>query len=505
MKNHRLFNCSNFKFSSKSKIKYKVNTKFIDSVYNQLKKYLIKMKRKESKVIDFKTPKELKKIIPFEISDTKKTKDNQLLKYTQKIIDYSVHSGNHNYHNTLFGGFDERALVGEYIASTLNGSVYTYEIAPVYTLMEEEVAKKYCQLLRWKGKNDFIFCPGGSYANFYGITTARAHKFPEYKKIGLNKLPQMKVFYSENGHYSIQKAGILCGFGLDNIIKVKADKQGKMDVKELELAIERETQDSSIPLAVISTLGTTVLGEIDPITEIGKICKKREIWHHVDACLGSGMIFFNKFHRKEPGLEYVDSISIDPHKVLNIPLQCSVFLTRHEGILQKGNSTNASYLFMKDKELYDASLDKGDKSFQCGRHIDIVKLWLYWKYHSTLGIKEQIKGVIENAKYLSKLIKKHDNFELVFEPSFNNVCFYYIPNRLLNQIRNSDFYEEIGKIAPKIKAEMVRRGNLMLAYQSMNSGGKSYPNFFRPSITVGKDHEDMKFIIEEIHKIGKNL
>jgi len=493
------------RFCSISKSKQnKLDTIVIDGVFSQLKDYLTRIKQKESKLIDFKTPEELKQIIPFELSDTQKSSSEEIVEYTQKIIDYSVHTPSHNFYNTLFGGFDERAIAADYIASSLNGCVYTYEIAPVFTLMEQEVTKKHAEVLRWD-KHDFLFCPGGSYANFYGITTARHNKFPEYKTKGSKNLPQMKIVFSENGHYSFEKGAIMAGIGLENVVKVKCDKQGKMDVKELEKVLDEEKEAGNESIVVVSTLGTTVFGALDPVSEIDKVCKERGIWHHVDACLGSGVLFLDEYHRNEPGIKNIDSIAIDYHKVFNVPQQCTMFLTRHTNLLIQANSTKASYLFMPDKILYDASLDKGDKSFQCGQHIDIPKIWLYWKYHSTEGIRQQIVEVMENAKYLAKLVTEHPNFELIIEPEYNNVSFFYFPDRFLNRKKDSEFYEEIGKIAPQLKAEMVKKGTLMMAYQTLKFNDFKLPNFLRPSISVGKDKQDMEYLVNELHDIGRNL
>lgn len=482
----------------------KLKSKFLNSVFSQIMSQLKKIKKKEIKVIDYKTPEELNKIMDFKIYDNEKSSRKEILKYTKNILDYSVHCYSSNYHNTLFGGFDEISLSGEFVTSALNGNMYTYELAPVFTLMEEEIANQFSKLLKWD-KHDFIFCPGGSYANFYGVTTARAFKYPNYKKEGMKALPNLKIFVSELAHYSIQKAAILCGFGLDSVVKVKCDKKGKMDVKELDKMINYEISQNNVPLMVVSTLATTVLGSIDPITEIDELCKSKDIWHHVDACLGYGLIFLEEFHQKYK-IDRVDSISIDPHKFLNVPLQCSVFLTRkNEGILKESNSTNANYLFMADKKLYDPKLDKGDKSFQCGRHIDIPKFWLYWKYHSTEGIIKKIKSNIKVVDYLVNKIENNKNFELIIKPEFNNVCFHYIPNSMIGVERNEKFYEEIGKLCPDIKAKMIKRGNLMLAYQKLKFNDLNFHNFFRPSICVGKDKEDMDFILDEIHRIGKNM
>ncbi len=495
-------NVKNFK----TKLSKKLDTKLMDGAYAKIRHLLTDLKEKTegTKVVDFVTPNELRKKMDFELSFDKPATTEDLLSYVQTTMDYSVRATHNHYLNSLFGGLNEAAIVGDYIASSLNGSIYTYEAAPVYTLMEEELGKVFAQLLKFK-TYDFMFCPGGSFANWYGIMAARQHQFPNMKEKGSSDYAPMSIFTSEISHYSVEKGAIMAGIGLENIVKVKTNSLGQMCLKDLEAKIIQNKEEGKIALMVNSTLATTVIGAIDPISEADEICKKYGIWHHVDACLGFGKTFNEEFHKEHPNFKNIDSIACDPHKSFPIPLQCSVFLTKHTDILQQ-NSTGAKYLFMKDKALYDANnLDRGDSSFQCGRHVDITKLWFFWKHQSTQGVIDGVNETYNNAKYLAKLAKEHPNFELILEPEWTNVSFYYIPNRFLGMERDEEFYKQIGAVTPQLKAEIIKEGKLMSAYQIADFGGKHYPNFWRPAIHYGKDREDMEHVIDTIHKHGQNL
>jgi len=497
-------NVKNYNF--KTKLDKKLNTKLMDGAYDKIRNLLtdLKAKKADTKVIDFVKPEDLRKKMDFKLSHDKPASTDELLSYVQGTMDYSVRATHNHYMNSLFGGLNEAAIVGDYIASSLNGSMYTYEAAPVYLLMEEELGKVFAELLRFD-TYDYMFCPGGSFANWYGIFGARQHQFPDIKRKGATHYPAMTIFTSEIGHYSIEKGAIMAGIGLDNVVKVKTNSLGHMCLKDLEAKIIKNKEEGKLALMVNSTLGTTVLGAIDPVSETNDICKKYGIWHHVDACLGFGKTFFDDYHEKNPNFKNIDSISCDPHKSFPVPLQCSVFMTKHTDLLSQ-NNTGAKYLFMKDKLLYDANnLDRGDSSFQCGRHVDITKLWFFWKSQSTKGVVDGVAETYNNAKYLAALAKDHPNFELVLEPEWTNVSFYYIPDRFLNMERNEDFYKQIGALTPKLKGELIKDGTLMSAYQIADFGGKHYPNFWRPAITYGKDKEDMEHVINILHKHGKNL
>jgi len=497
---------SNYAF--KTRLNNQLDTKLMDGAYAKCRAMLIDLKSKnpDTKVIEFLTPEVLRTKMDFTLSYDKPATTEELLNYVDKTMEFSVRSTHNHYLNSLFGGLNEAAIVGDYIASSLNGSIYTYEAAPVYTLMEEEMGKTFAELLRMDmDAYDFMFCPGGSYANLYGVIAARQMAFPDFKQKGASHYAPMTIFTSDVSHYSIEKAAIMCGLGLDQVNKVATNSLGQMCPEALEKAILQNKAEGKIAMMVNSTVGTTVIGAVDPISEIDVICKKYGIWHHVDACLGFGKIFLDEFHAANPTFKNIDSIACDPHKSFPIPLQCSVFMTKHDKILAQ-NSTGAKYLFMKDKFLYNANnLDRGDSSFQCGRHVDITKLWFFWKSQSTKGVIDGVTETWNNAKYLAKLADQHPNFELVLEPEWTNVSFYYIPDRFLNMERTPEFYAEIAAICPKHKAEVILEGKLMSAYQIGDWGGKHYPNFWRPAIHYGKDKEDMEHVIHTLHKHGQHL
>ncbi len=129
---------------------------------------------------------------------------------------------------------------------------------------------------------------------------------------------------------------------------------------------------------VVATAGTTVYGAFDPINDIADVCVAHGLWLHVDAAWGGGVLVSRRHRHLMDGVERSDSLTWNPHKLLGAPQQCSVFLTKHEGLLQAAHSAQASYLFQPDK-FYDVSYDTGDKTFQCGRKVDVFKFWLMWK------------------------------------------------------------------------------------------------------------------------------
>lgn len=185
-----------------------------------------------------------------------------------------------------------------------------------------------------------------------------------------------------------------------------------------------------------------------------------------------------------------------------MPQQCSTFLTKHEGLLQECHSSNATYLFQKDK-FYDTKYDTGDKHIQCGRRADVLKFWFMWRAKGTDGLEAHINKLFENAEYFTDKIKNRIDFEMVLDqPECTNVCFWYIPPSIQKLQRNNEYTELINKVAPKIKERMMKEGNMMITYQPL----RAKPNFFRlvlQNSALNKD--DMLHFIDEIERLGSDL
>ena len=270
--------------------------------------------------------------------------------------------------------------------------------------MESYVYEHLKGLIGWNTV-DGMMTPGGSFANWMGILMARHNKFPEAKKKGIQGLPPMKLITSAASHYSVEKGAILEGFGTDNIVKVKCNELDQMIPEELEKVIQEMLKNGEVPLYVNSTAGTSVAGAIDPIEEIGEICKKYGVWHHCDGALGGAFLVSPKLRQRLGDLSNVDSLSWDPHKALNVPQQATFFLCKKVGLMEHANSTQADYLFHKERNSYNTHLDTGDKSLQCGRVIDILKVWTYFKANGWSSIAKQVEEEHALSLYVSEVVK----------------------------------------------------------------------------------------------------
>ncbi|XP_045880322.1 glutamate decarboxylase 1-like [Meles meles] len=479
---------------------------FLLQVVDILLHYIKKSFDVKSKILDFHHPHQLLEGLDgfnLELSDHPEPLEQLLVDCTD-TLKYGVKTGHPRYFNQLSSGLDVVGLAGEWLTATANTNMFTYEIAPVFTVMEMILLKKMYEIIGWQETEaDGIFAPGGSMANLYGILVARYKQYPEIKRQGMTALPCIVLLVSEQGHYSVKKAAAILGIGTDNVIEVKCDERGKMIPAELEKNILQAKTKGQTPFCVTAAAGTTVFGAFGPLHDIADICETHGLWMHVDAAWGGGLLLSRNHSHKLSGIERANSVSWNPHKLMGVPLQCSAILIREKGLLEACNQMRAGYLFQPDK-LYNVDFDTGDKTIQCGRHVDVFKLWLMWKAKGTHGFEAQINRYMELAKYFYKVLKKKDNFKLVFdaEPEFTNVCFWYFPPRLKHIPKGFERDQELQKIAPKIKSQMVEAGTAMINYQPC--GDKV--NFFRMVFSnPATRRADVDYLIDEIERLGKDL
>ncbi|GAB1598344.1 cysteine sulfinic acid decarboxylase-like [Argonauta hians] len=476
---------------------------FLNQVHNLIMgKALNKGTRNDHKVLNFLHPKEMQNHLQLDIGE-EGTSHEELLKFSETLIDMSVKIGKPGFYNQLYGFVDPYGLAGSWITDALNTAMHTYEVSPAFTMIEHYLIQKVCKMIGFQN-GDGMFCPGGAFMNIMGIHLARYRSDPNIKVHGLCNQKRMVFFASEGCHYSSVVAASFLGIGQENLIKVKTDSRGKMSSKHLQNAVEQSLKQGMNPIAVVATSGTTVLGAFDPLNEIAEICAQYKLWLHVDAAWGGFVLMSEKHKYKMAGIERCDSLAWNFHKMGNAPMQCSLLVVKEKGILEKCNSTAVEYLFQSDK-YYDKSFDQGNKTVQCGKKVDNFKLWLMWKARGDAGMAAKMDRVLELSQYLTDQVRAQDDFRLVLpEYEYSNICFWYIPPSLANQEETQEWWQKISKVGPRIKERMVSEGTLMVGYQPMKFMDKV--NFFRFVLCQENCNEsDLDFVLSEIRRLGKDL
>uniref|UniRef100_A0A8C9F716 Glutamate decarboxylase 2 n=1 Tax=Pavo cristatus TaxID=9049 RepID=A0A8C9F716_PAVCR len=441
---------------------------FLQDVVDILLQYVVKSFDRSTKVIDFHYPNELLQEYNWELAEQPQTLEEILLN-CRTTLKYAIKTGHPRYFNQLSTGLDMVGLAADWLTSAANTNMFTYEIAPVFVLLEYVTLRKMREMVGWPGGcGDGIFSPGGAISNMYAMLIARFKMFPEVKEKGMAAIPRLVAFTSEHSHFSVKKGAAALGIGTD--IKMP---------------------NGFVPFLVSATAGTTVYGAFDPLIAIADICKKYKIWMHVDGAWGGGLLMSRKHKWKLNGVERANSVTWNPHKMMGVPLQCSALLVREEV-----SPKILAALVLSDILL----LTVLDVFFICVT----VTLFFLFSLKGTTGFEAQIDKCLELAEYLYNKIKNREGYEMVFDgkPQHTNVCFWYIPPSLRSMEDNEERMSRLMKVAPVIKARMMEYGTTMVSYQPL--GDKV--NFFRMVISnPAATHQDIDFLIDEIERLGQDL
>ena len=337
-------------------------------------------------------------------------------------LSHSVKTSHPQYFNQLWAGQSQPAMVGSVIEALANTSMYTYEVAPVATLIETEMLRRLKSLYGFE-EGEAQITTGGSNSNYLALLLALHRKFPELKSKGLQGLPKVSVFVSDDSHYSLDKAMVMAGIGLDSLVRVPVDENGSMQIHELSRLLSVSEANDRVPVCIVGTAGTTVRGAFDDFKLIANLAKEHQCWFHIDGAWGGAVALSGreKFNLKGSGL--ADSLSWDAHKMLGLPLMCSMIFVRDSGNFDRVcNLGDTSYIFHSETDGTETR-DLGPYSLQCGRRVDILKLWLEYLFYGEEGFEQRIDRFMALSQYAEDRIKSEPTLELQSHRWINNICF----------------------------------------------------------------------------------
>ncbi|HID36980.1 MAG TPA: aminotransferase class V-fold PLP-dependent enzyme, partial [Ghiorsea sp.] len=300
-----------------------------------------------------------------------------------------------------------------------------------------------------------VMVSGGSQANLIAMMSARHRKVGDCKQKGLQG-KTLVAYVSDQAHYSSQRAANLLGIGLDNLIAIKTDDDGKLIPEELELQIKASLQQARTPFYIGVTSGTTVIGAFDPIKPCSRIAKEYDCWLHVDGAWGAPVLFSKKHRYLMQDVALADSASWDSHKLMSVPLTASGIQVREAGQLKSAISGGGGeYLFHNDE---NAAFNMGEHSLQCGRKADALKVWMGWKAVGSKGFAQKVEHLQELKEYCVERLNATDCFTLLAPAAYLNILFRYEPEgKPLNE-------EALSKLNIAICTKLKKEGSAFIDY-----------------------------------------
>jgi aromatic-L-amino-acid decarboxylase len=245
------------------------------------------------------------------------------------------------------------------------------------------------------------------------------------RKYGLTNrdLPRFRIYTSDQAHSAAEKAAITLGIGEENVVRVSSDDEFRMNVALLRETIAQDRQQGFQPMAVVTTVGTTSTASVDAIPDIAKICREEKMWLHIDGAYGGAFAMLPEYKWVSKGWEMADSIVINPHKTLFVPLDFSVLYVRDLERLRR--------VFTLVPEVLRGDTIEGEKNYmdygiQLGRRFRALKAWVIWRSLGRQGIVARLREQIRLANLLADWIKTDNRFELAAPVSMGVVCFRFV-------------------------------------------------------------------------------
>ena len=233
---------------------------------------------------------------------------------------------------------------------------------------------------------------------------------------------KMVAYVSTQTHSSVEKAVKIAGIGVDNLRLIGVDESFAMDPGLLEKQIQKDRDAGYLPFFVCATIGTTSSNAVDPVKSIGEICKRENLWLHVDAAMSGTAMLCPEFRHWQDGLDLADSYCFNPHKWMFTNFDCDCFWVAGRKHLIKTFSILPEYLKNKATE-EGAVFDYRDWHIQLGRRFRSLKLWFVIRHYGVEGLQFHVRRHISLAREFAQWVRESEDFELAVEPPFNLVCF----------------------------------------------------------------------------------
>ena len=338
------------------------------------------------------------------------------------------------------------AILGDLLSSGLAVQGMIWATSPACTELETLVLDWLVDMLDLPRKFKSDSSGGGviqdaaSSASLCAVLAARerASNF-QVNARGSNR--KLVAYTSTQGHSSIEKAVKIAGIGKDNLHLIEVDKNFAMQPARLEARIEEDLRAGLTPFFVCATVGTTSSHALDPLKEIGEICKRYQLWLHVDAAMAGTAALCPEFRFIHQGLEYADSYCFNPHKWMFTNFDCDCFYVADRNALIKTLSVLPEYLKNKATES-GAVIDYRDWHIPMGRRFRSLKLWFVIRHYGIEGLQYLVRKHVQMAQNFKQWVEADPRFEIVAPVPLNLVCFRHkggddLNEKLLDRLNNS--------------------------------------------------------------------
>jgi glutamate/tyrosine decarboxylase-like PLP-dependent enzyme len=325
-------------------------------------------------------------------------------------------------------------IVADFLAAAMNPSCAGGDHAAIY--VERAAVRWLMELIGFPADGSMgLLASGGSAATLIALAAARhgvAHDDGwNVRTEGLQHArARLRIYVSPDGHSCILKAAEILGLGGEAIHTVATDERNRIDVESLRAAVAADRAAGHRPFCVAASAGTVGTGAIDPLDPIADLCAAERLWFHVDGAYGAIGAALASHRARYVGLERADSVVLDPHKWLSVPVECGAVLVRDGRLLREAFSLVPDYLRTEADRGFGGLPWYSEYGIQQTRGFRALKLWMTLKHLGRDGVRELVAHHLSLARHLADLIDAAPDLERLGHVELSIVCFRYVPAAL---------------------------------------------------------------------------
>ena len=375
------------------------------------------------------------------------------------LFEHSLFNGHPRFLGYITSSAAPIGVLGDFLASAVNANCGSWTLAPMATEIEAQTVRWIAEFIGYPTTCGGLLVSGGNMANFVCFLAARTAKAGwDVRRTGLSAAtPRLLAYASRETHTWIQKAADLFGFGTDSLRWIPVDGHQRMNTGELRRQIEEDRARGGQPFLVVGTAGSVSTGAVDPLLEIGSICREFEMWFHVDGAYGALAAAIPDASDDLRALSAADSVAVDPHKWLYAPLEAGCALVRRPDDLRNAFSYRPPYYHWDDDVL-----NLVDYGPQNSRGFRALKVWLALQHVGRAGYVATIAEDMRLSRKLHGLFQSHPHFEALTQ-SLSITTFRYVPADLRSKPGEPDVEESLDRLNRDLLARVEKSGEAFLS------------------------------------------
>jgi aromatic-L-amino-acid decarboxylase len=335
-----------------------------------------------------------------------------------RALEVNFNTASPGYLAYIPGGGIFPSAVADLISDAINRYVGVFAAAPGFVQLEQNVVRWFCDLVGFGEGSGGFLTTGGSLANLSAVIAARANKLGTHFLEG-------SLYCSAHAHHSIRKAAMLAGFPPDHVRVVPSDDRFRMDPAALQRMLIEDRKDGLKPFCLVGNAGSTNTGAVDDLAALADLAESARLWFHVDAAYGGFFLLTERGREELRGIERADSVTLDPHKGLFLPLGNGSLVVREQSALKKAHSVGAAYL--PDMQEEPDLVDFCEVSPELSRDFRGLRAWLPLKLFGAGVFRAALDEKMDLARYCADAVRELEGVELVAEPQLSVFAFRLNP------------------------------------------------------------------------------